>query len=379
MKVVVKERYRNELNLDVCRRIANKLHILENITIEYVKGNGRYVLIEHNGKKYYVIVSRQEAAQARDAFVNQYIPTVLSDYIKDSFENKELLIFLLDVSVKAKTNYILDGFRMAKTININILNEDELNVNIQPYISFEDWKNSQENMRNYNPANNSSYAIEDEDDGNYILYGKLYGANGKDSAFTACQLAQIAKINNKKLHFIQVQEHGTEEISSTDRQLLEYFGVNLTDGAIVLEDRRVYNKSTCRNQDEFKYNLLGKYGRKKCYLCDCDIESNIIASHIHRITDIDNSSLSDVEKRKQAVDANNGLWLCANHDKMFENGILTFDKNGCLILNKTLRINQIKYIEYITKVLKISNDHLTQELIAYLLLHNKRVKLGPII
>ena len=205
MKVVVKERYRNELNLDVCRRIANKLHILENITIEYVKGNGRYVLIEHNGKKYYVIVSRQEAAQARDAFVNQYIPTVLSDYIKDSFENKELLIFLLDVSVKAKTNYILDGFRMAKTININILNEDELNVNIQPYISFEDWKNSQENMRNYNPANNSSYAIEDEDDGNYILYGKLYGANGKDSAFTACQLAQIAKINNKKLPIITIK------------------------------------------------------------------------------------------------------------------------------------------------------------------------------
>ena len=35
-------------------------------------------------------------------------------------------------------------------------------------------------------------------------------------------------------------------------------------------------------------NLFKKFGDKKCYLCDCDIDSLIIASHIHRVTDIKN-------------------------------------------------------------------------------------------
>jgi len=120
---------------------------------------------------------------------------------------------------------------------------------------------------------------------------------------------------------------------------------------------------------------LEKYGNKKCYLCGCDIESNIIASHIHRITDIDNSNIPDEEKRRQTVDGNNGLWLCANHDKMFENGIITFNKNGELVINPTLKANQVEFIQYITQILKIQDIHLTKEFLQYLMIHNKRVKL----
>lgn len=373
MRVVVKERYKEELNFKICSNIVKKLNIQEDFEIQYVKGNGRYVLIECKNVRYYIIVSRQ-VADARDAFLNQYVATVLSEYVNDNFPNKEILIYLLDTSSKAKTKYIFDGYRMAKTLGINIINEDELNLTIKPYVSFDDWKNNQEKMRHDKPANNSSYAIEDED--GYILYGKLYGANGKDSAFTACQLAQIAKMNNKKLHFIQVQEHETEEISSTDRKLVEHYGVSLSEGSIILENRKNKNKSTCRKQDEFKYNLLEKFGNKKCYLCGCDIESNIIASHIHRVTDIDNSVLSEEDKRAQAVDAENGLWLCANHDKMFENGIITFDKKGKLVFNPSLKEHQKEFIKYITDNFQVRDDHLTDTFVKYLLIHNKRVKLG---
>ena len=37
-------------------------------------------------------------------------------------------------------------------------------------------------------------------------------------------------------------------------------------------------------------NLFEKFGDKKCYLCDCDIDHMIIASHIHRVTDIKNDA-----------------------------------------------------------------------------------------
>lgn len=375
MKIIVKERYKKELNIEVIKKVLTSLNLNETFEVEYIKGDGRNLVIETDSHKYYVIVSR-ETADARNAFLAQYISTVLGQYIEDlTTKQKNLNIFLLDTSDKAKTDFIIDTYRIAKTLGISILNENDLKLSpIQPYNSFKDWKNARNNRQQYNPANQSSYAMEDEDE--YTVFGKLYGANGKESAFLACQLAEIAKKENKKLNFVQVKEHGTESISSSDKKLLEYYGVNISNGSIVLKDKQIRDRSTCRKQDEFKFNLLEKYGNKKCYLCDCDIESNIIASHIHRITDIDNSNLSDEEKRRQAVDGNNGLWLCANHDKMFEYGIITFNTKGELIINPSLKTNQIEYIKYITQVLKIQDIHLTNEFLQYLTIHNKRVKLG---
>ena len=375
VRIIIKNRNKDEFTTDIIEKILNLLKLTEPYEICYNNTNGRNIIIETDIKKYYVIISRKHV-DARNAFLSQYIPTVLSSYITDSTTKPKLLcIFLLDTSENAKTNFIIDTYRVAKTLGITILNEEELNLlNIQPYNSFRDWKNAKTSRQEYNPANNSSYAMEDND--GYTLFGKLYGANGKDSAIIACQLAEIAKKENKNLNFIQVKEHGTEKISKNDKLLLESFGVSISEGSIVLKDRQERDKSTCRKQDEFKYNLLEKYGKKKCYLCNCDIESNIIASHIHRIADIDNSNIPSEEKRKQVVDADNGLWLCANHDKLFENGIITFNRNGELIISPLLNHNQIEYIEYITQILKIQDIHINKSFLHYLQVHNKRVNLG---
>ncbi len=373
MKIIIKKRYKYEITNKVINKILLDLGLPTNYTLDYVNGDGRNIIIEYEKRTIFVIVTR-ENADSRNAFLAQYVPTVLAQYISHPSLNKEIFVYLLDTSDRAKTPFIIDTYRICKTLGINIINENELKISkIQPYNSFIDWKSAKSTRQQYNSANNSSYAIEDED--GYTLYGKLYGANGKESSFIACQLANIAKNENKNLKFIPVKEHGTETLSQTDESLLSFYGVDTSSGSIVL-NKRQSEQSTCRKQDEFKFNLLEKYGKKKCYLCDCDIEPNIIASHIHRITDIDNSTLPNEEKRKQAVDANNGFWLCANHDKMFEHGIITFDKNGYLVINSKLKDYQIAYINYITNVLKIADNHLTTELISYLLIHNKRVNLG---
>ena len=83
MRVVVKERYKEELNFEICSNIVKKLNIQEDFEIQHVKGNGRYVLIEYKDVRYYIIVSRKDAGQSRDAFLNEYIPTVLKQYIDD--------------------------------------------------------------------------------------------------------------------------------------------------------------------------------------------------------------------------------------------------------------------------------------------------------
>ena len=63
---------------------------------------------------------------------------------------------------------------------------------------------------------------------------------------------------------------------------------------------------------------------------------------------MDNSTLDETEKRRRAVDGDNGLWLCATHDKLFEYGKIYFDERGALALNPALTVAQREYVERIT-------------------------------
>lgn len=71
------------------------------------------------------------------------------------------------------------------------------------------------------------------------------------------------------------------------------------------------------------------------------------ASRIHRVTDIDKLDMPFSEKRKLAVDADNGLWLCANHDKLFEYGLIYFEDN-VLKISDNLTEKQKEYVKYLT-------------------------------
>lgn len=376
MKVYVKKRYKDEINETVVDGVLKELNISVPYEAEYIAGNGRNIVVETENKVIFAVISRKET-DSRNAFLSQYVPTVLCQYIEyKTRKQKEICIYLLNTGDGAKTDFILDTYKTAVTMGIRILNERFLNIpKIKPYSSFTEWKNAKTERRKYNPSNSSSYAIEDED--GYTVFGKLYGANGKEAAFTACLLARIAKSQGKKLNFVQVREHDVENVSDIDRKLLEYYGVNIAGGSIITDGNKpVAAKTSCRNQDVFKFNLLQKFGEKKCYLCGCDLETNIIASHIHRITDIDNSDLSEDEKKKIAVDGDNGFWLCANHDKMFEYGVITFDTKGNLVISDKLTENQKRFVKSITDRVKIEDVYLTPTLIEYLTIHNERVRLG---
>lgn len=375
MKVIVKTRYRDQFTPQVIGDILRLLGKSGSYQLCYASGDGRNLIVETQSEKAYVIVSRS-TGDGRNAFLAQYIPTVLRQYLGDcSALNKSIYLYLLDVGAGAKTDFILDTYRSAKTMGIRILNEQALGLPpVLPYRSFGEWKEAKALRQKRNRANKASYAIEDED--GYKVYGKLYGANGKESVFIACLLAHIAKGEGKSVVYIPVQEHDTQEVSACDRQLLSYCGVRFADGPIVLDGKKSEGKPTCRRQDEFRYRLLEKYGAKKCYLCDCDIDSNIIASHIHRITDIDGSALSDSEKRAQATDGDNGLWLCANHDKLFENGNISFDGEGRLVIRPDLGSAQRDYIRRITLQSGIEPCDFNDNMKKYMSYHNRRVKLG---
>lgn len=79
------------------------------------------------------------------------------------------------------------------------------------------------------------------------------------------------------------------------------------------------------NQDKFRNALLNKY--KHCCLCPIDDERLLVASHIKPWKDSDNS---------EKLDVNNGLLLCANHDRVFDKGLISFDSNGKIMISHSL-------------------------------------------
>lgn len=79
------------------------------------------------------------------------------------------------------------------------------------------------------------------------------------------------------------------------------------------------------NQGIFREELIKRYG--KCVLCGIKKKELLIASHIKPWKD------SEPEEK---VDVDNGFLFCPNHDKLFDNGLISFDDRGKIIISESL-------------------------------------------
>lgn len=115
-------------------------------------------------------------------------------------------------------------------------------------------------------------------------------------------------------------------------------------------------------QDAFRNRLISYYG-KKCLLCDICNKEMLIASHIKRD--------ADCESIEEKVDNNNGLLLCANHDKVFDRHLITFDFiDGSLKMSKSLTEKE-KEILLLESNYTLPDDVLTDRTRGYLVFHNE--------
>lgn len=349
------------LNDNILRDICNLSFGENEFEIEYEKrSNGRYIKLVKCEEIHYVCLSASvEEYQGRNSFLSQYLGTAFVRYIADNTKNKRISIYLLMKNEKSFTLYQNFIYRCCKTLQINLLNIDEI---IRPFSSYKEIRNARSQTSDKNSGNNSSYF---SDTGEFVeFFAKCYGANGKEAVFMAMVVKQLT---DKKIVIYQVEDNGTKSLSSFDREVLISNGFEFGQDILNEEFNRVNLDSpekNLRNQPAFRLNLFKKFGDKKCYLCNCDIDSLVIASHIHRVADIKNNfSLTDEMKMKQIIDGDNGLWLCANHDKLFEYGYIYFD-NQKLVISDNMHENQKRFIEKITTKLsspKINEDMVLEE------------------
>ena len=81
-----------------------------------------------------------------------------------------------------------------------------------------------------------------------------------------------------------------------------------------------------RGQGSYRDKLIKKYNHS-CIMTKVSISQVLVASHIKPWAICDN---------KERVDVNNGLLLSATYDRLFDSGLITFDKDGKLKISKLI-------------------------------------------
>ena len=114
-------------------------------------------------------------------------------------------------------------------------------------------------------------------------------------------------------------------------------------------------------QKVFRDKLIEKHGQK-CLLCNITNKDMLIASHIK-----DAASCDIFEK----ADFNNGLLLCANHDKLFDKFLITFNfYDGKIQISNSLT-DEEKRICMLNENICLEEKVLTDKTKDYLMWHNE--------
>lgn len=93
---------------------------------------------------------------------------------------------------------------------------------------------------------------------------------------------------------------------------------------LIGEEKKAFVKVRI-NQGEYRKQLIKIY--KHCCLCKISDTRLLIASHIKPWAD---------SNEKEKVDPYNGLLLCPNHDKLFDQGLITVNPDKTITISSTL-------------------------------------------
>ena len=317
------------------------------------RNSGQYIKLVKDNLIKYICLSREDLT-SRNAFILQNFPSAYQHFIEESSANKQFEYYIRYFG-QPHPQYAIFSYKVLLTAGIRILNIDRVvpSSNVNSFIDFRTPFIDLKQMRSYrfelaqrNSDNNSTTFEEDDD--KILIYGKTYGANGRETAAISLALSKLS--NNKKMKLYLVNERDEQHLASVDpanQVIFDSLNIEICDNILDFEYNNNSEEIAKRDTPRFHYNLLRKFHEKKCYLCNCDIEKLIIGSHIHRVTDIIHSSEEESVKKQQIIDGDNGFWLCANHDKLFEWGYIYFE-NDKLIISDKLNSEQKEFVKNIT-------------------------------
>lgn len=366
--------YDTFLTKDILDDIAFRTIHTKDYDIDWVdqRNRGRLILLETDDTFHYINLSQTGKVQGRNYQV-QSIPTALSLYLERKHYIKKKCLFefyFLPFDGNNETSYMIFFYRIMKTIGIKFLNPEFglEHTFLKEYATVKDIINARNNLRGKNSGNQSTY-ITDEGD-YYHIYGKTFGANQKE---TTLLCFAISAITDKPVKLFQILDNQSTALSEQDQKAINEYCAHDGKGIIeILDNSYQFDgddtdvvKDNLRSP-QFIYNLLSKFGgEKKCALCGCKIDRIIQAAHIYPVADIRRrDDLNFDAKLKLAVDKDNGIWLCENHHKLFDSGLIWFEE-GKLCISQKLDSDDLKFVEQVTTIHEIEPQYINERMLAF--------------
>lgn len=362
-----------EVLSDVCYRITGQT----DFTYEYVDNEyqdmfleksynkGRIAIMQYKDVVSYISFSELEIG-GRNSSV-QSVPTAFNLYYSNPYLKKRLYYYFLNVSGNAETDYQILIYRLMSTIGFEFLNANgNLLRRIQRFNSVEDIMFSRRINAGRNKSNNSTFITKGHA-GEIEIYGKTYGANKYETSLICYALASLWQ-PGQRIKLYEVLEGDLKELPETSLNIIRKMGViDIVPTDMTLEKRIYEGKENRLRSPRYTYNLFNKLGNKHCALCNCEIPELIQGAHILPVAAIRKMNYISFEQRLElALDGDNGLWLCENHHKMFDEGMLSFDKYGALLFRNDIDLRHMRFIDEITKYKVLPSEVLTDKFLWYL-------------
>ena len=367
-----------EILKDVTYKITNQ----KEFTVEFVDNDysddylpksynkGRMAVLLYKDEVNFISFSEKEIAGRNSGI--QSVPTAFNMFYNCEYSKKKLHYYFIHENGNAETDYYLLIYRLMMTIGFNFLNLEVLDNKIFPFTSIEDIMYSRQVNSKRNKSNNSTY-ITKSGYKEYDVYGKTYGANKYETTMFCYALS---KLSNKENHITlyEVLEGDLKELPQSCLEVISKMGVVKVVPTDMQLEKNVFEQNDSLRSPRYIYNLLEKMGSKHCAFCDCEIPELIQGAHIWPVSDIKKEQLMTAEKKLEcAIDGENGLWLCENHHKMFDENLITINNDGILVFDSSSEMKNILFMQKVTTNLVIPKEILTDRFLHYLKLRNENL------
>lgn len=362
-----------EVLRDVCYRITGQTEFTymyvnndyQDMFLDKTYNKGRLAIMQYKDVVSYISFSEIEIG-GRNSSV-QSVPTAYNLYYSNPYPKKRLYYYFLNISEKVETDYQIMIYRLMNTVGFEFLNAREsLLRRIQSFSSIEDIMFNRQINAGRNRSNNSTFITKGHA-GKIEVYGKTYGANKYETSLICYALSSLWQ-PGQRIKLYEVLEGDLKELPVASLNVIKQMGIIDVVPTDMTLERRIYDgKETSLRSPRYTYNLFNKLGNKHCALCDCEIPELIQGAHILPVAAIRRMISIPIEMRLEyALDGDNGLWLCENHHKMFDEGMIFFDNHGCLLLRNDIDQRQKRFIDEITKYKVLPTEFLTDKFLWYL-------------
>lgn len=162
-----------------------------------------------------------------------------------------------------------------------------------------------------------------------FFYGKHFGKNQFEWKLKPEIVQAIDELDEFRQWHIKKQN---KEKMKSLVELTKTLEQNFNKSSLAITEKEAIVKTRI-GQSYFRDFLLQR--DKKCCICGLHHSALLIASHIKPWKD------SNHEER---LDMNNGLLLCSIHDSLFDKHLISFDKNGKILISHKLSLNDKKIL-----------------------------------